>query len=310
MEDAGLESDGGVEPPPDPESVVRLNHLQFWGTHNSYHIEPLIPFDASHRYTHAPLREQAEMWGVRTFEIDLHDGGDHVDVYHIQVIDSRTTCSTLDECLSQLRGWSEDHPGHLPTIVWFEAKDETITGPTLQDLEMVDETVSRVLGDRVFTPDDLKGSHESPRAALDAEGWPSLARMRGKFLFAVLNNDALTQAYSNDFTTLDGRMLFIKATPEQYDLPWAAVTKINDTRQAEDIGAALARNLLVASNTCGAGTSAENCTIEREAGVNNGTTTFHDDFERDYQPFGPDRIMGCNPITAPPECALVDLAGP
>jgi Phosphoinositide phospholipase C, Ca2+-dependent len=310
---AGGGSGGGPvdpPPPPDPESLVQLNHLQFWGTHNSYHLQPLIPFDASHRYSHAPLREQAELWGVRAFEIDLHDGGDEIEVYHIQIIDSRTTCDTLTECLQQLRGWSDDSPGHLPVVVWFEAKDESITGPTLDNLDLVDETVRREMGDRTFTPDDLKGSHASPREALDMEGWPSLATMRGKFLFAVLNNDELTRAYSRDFTSLDGRMLFIKAERDQYDLPWAAVTKINNPEEADGIREALARELLVASNTCGAGSAADECQREREAAVRNGTTTFHDDFEADYQPFGPGRIVGCSPITAPPECELLDLSGP
>lgn len=292
------------------EDVVRLNHLQFWGTHNSYHRRPAVAFDDSHKYEHAPLKEQLADHGVRAFELDLHNGsGTTIDVYHIQVIDSRTHCDTLTKCLTQMKEWSDENPNHLPVIVWFEAKTETAAGPVLRDLSGPDRVVREVMGDRIYTPDDLKAGYASPRARVDAEGWPSLRDMRGKFLFAMLNHDELTEAYSDGFTTLDGRAIFIKATPDQYERPWAVVTKINNPQSAGEIREALDRGLIVASNTCGAGNLGA-CMEKRVAATMNGTTTFHDDFEAEYAPFGEGQIAGCNPITAPPECADVDLTGP
>src|SRR5215212_8040257 len=65
------------EPPPLPtydyplDDVLRLNHIQMKGTHNSYHIAPEGAID-DWRYTHAPLDIQLAAQGVRKVELDTH----------------------------------------------------------------------------------------------------------------------------------------------------------------------------------------------------------------------------------------------
>lgn len=76
---------------------LRLNELQYIGTHNSYHVAPdAAVFEVMRRtnyresefwtaarlapalsYTHAPIAEQLEL-GLRVFEFDLHDDPDGV----------------------------------------------------------------------------------------------------------------------------------------------------------------------------------------------------------------------------------------
>ena len=54
---------------PDPD--LRINHLQMKGTHNSYHVEPIISPTREYMYTHETLDVQAADQGVRQFEIDV-----------------------------------------------------------------------------------------------------------------------------------------------------------------------------------------------------------------------------------------------
>ncbi len=163
----GACSDGGDGNAGNPENTIRLNQLQYLGTHNSYHIQPradafelllaFIPDIATTlAYSHAPLAEQFSEQGIRQIELDIfHDpeGGYYANhqvrtlfgepaasgileldapglkVLHVQEIDYETTCYTFISCLKEIRDWSDANPGHLPITVLIEAKDEAIPDP-------------------------------------------------------------------------------------------------------------------------------------------------------------------------------------
>jgi hypothetical protein len=146
---------------------LRLNNLQYLGTHNSYHIQPrkelfdlLLVFDRdlilTLEYTHIPLTEQFDTQGIRQIELDIfHDpeGGLYAErqertifeedpasgipeldepglkVLHVQEVDYETTCYTFVSCLEEVKAWSDAHPGHLPIMVLVEAKDDEIPDP-------------------------------------------------------------------------------------------------------------------------------------------------------------------------------------
>jgi hypothetical protein len=152
-----------VEPPGSIEDV-RLNELQVIGSHNSYHLAAegalrdglyAIARDlaADLDYTHRPLTEQLEQFGIRQFEIDVHadpEGGHYANrmglgvvglpvesgipeldepgfkVLHIQDFDFRTTCLTLVACLAEIEAWSTAHPAHIPLHIMIEIKTETV----------------------------------------------------------------------------------------------------------------------------------------------------------------------------------------
>jgi hypothetical protein len=134
------------------------------GSHNSYHLAPegelkagleaLVPaFAVNLDYTHRPLTEQLDQFGIRQFEIDVladPEGGHYArrqglgvvgqpiesgvpeldepgyKVLHIQDVDFRTTCLTLVACLTEIEAWSTAHPAHIPLHVMIEIKVETI----------------------------------------------------------------------------------------------------------------------------------------------------------------------------------------
>ncbi len=297
------------------DDLLTPQHMQVKGTHNSYHVEPLLPFDASHEYTHKPLDVQLESQGVRAFELDVHRGANDFEVYHIAVIDSVSTCPTLKACLGTIRTWSLAHPAHLPIVVWIEVKDSTGGLPIgAADLDAIDDTIRGVLADdHLFTPDDLQGAHPSPRAALEADGWPTLAAVRGKIMVVLLNvEDAHADDYTKGYTTLAGRAMFARATPAQFAAPWAAIAKLG-IGEADALAAAHAARMLIATNVCSAGGADAACAADLDDAKAAGIHMLKDDF--------PAKIAGktyfldlpdgnparCNPVTAPAECTSAAL---
>ena len=312
--ETGLDSSSGEPPAP----VLTLQHVQIKGTHNSYHLEPALPLDSTHEYSHAPLADQLELQGVRAFELDVHEGFGELEVYHISVIDPESTCGALAGCLGQIGNWSDAHPLHLPIVVWIEIKDGTGGFPIdADDLDELDQTLRDALPPtRLFTPDALQAGHPSVREALAQDGWPALDAMRGRVLVVLLNvDDDHAEAYTEGYTTLAGRAMFARATPAQFGLPWAAIAKLG-IDAADDIAAAHAARLLIATNVCSSGDSDELCSGRLTAASAAGFHMLKDDFPAKVDDMGyfldlpggdPAR---CNPVTAPPGCtsaALEDL---
>ena len=298
--------------------LLTLEHVQVKGTHNSYHLEPAFPVDATHEYSHAPLADQLESQGVRAFELDVHEGFSDFEVFHISVVDSETTCATLHGCLGQLANWSQAHPQHLPLIVWIEIKDQTGGFPIdAADLDTMDDVIREAVPPgQLFTPDELQADHPSLRAAIDQDGWPALDAVRGQMLVVLLNvDDDHASEYTQGYTTLAGRAMFARATPAQFALPWAAIAKLGIGDDG-DIAAAHAAHLLIATNVCSAGDADDVCAARSLAAQAAGIHMLKDDFPAvidgkayalDFPDGNPAR---CNPVTAPPQCtslALEDL---
>jgi hypothetical protein len=283
---------------------LRVNHLQVRGTHNSYHIEPPVPLSNVHRYTHKPLGEQLEVQGVRAFELDLHKTNGVFEVYHIPVIDQQTTCLSFLGCLQEIKAWSDQNPAHHPIFVWMELKDAADL-VKIQTVAEIDVDIRSVFPpEQLLTPDDVKGNFASVRDALDNVGWPHLKEVRGRVMFCLLEGEGdRLRDYTHGYTSLDGRVIFGRAEPARYGEPWAAVTKINDPRNAAAIQAALNAKLLVACNTAGAGDFPADNDARRAAALVNGPTMLHDDFpDLMLIPGGaPSRV---NELTAPGSIAV------
>jgi hypothetical protein len=143
---------------------LAINHVQVIGSHNSYHLKPQdVAFEAiravspelaeSIEYSHRPLTEQLEQFGIRQFELDVFadpDGGLYANrvanavigldplapepelqlpgykVLHTQDFDYETTCLTLVACLGEIEAWSSENPGHLPIMVMIEIKTQSV----------------------------------------------------------------------------------------------------------------------------------------------------------------------------------------
>ena len=288
------------------EDALRLNELRVKGTHNSYHRHPLVALHPTHRYDHDALMVQLEFHGVRALELDLHKAGDgRFEVYHIRMLDGRTHCRAFESCLAQIRAWMDARPRHEPLLIWIEAKDFA-GGQRIASLREVDPVIRRFLGDRLISPDDVRGAHPSLRSALMSDGWPTLGDSRGRALFMLVADDEQRAEYTSGFRHLDGRVMFVEAKPDEYEQSWAAVAKVwpepsATLRKARDL------RLLLTSTVCTAGMEEALCTSFRRHAMSSGINVLLDDFVRptrgrsDYLELGHETIGRVPPLVASPE---------
>ncbi len=221
-----------------PTSVeeLRINQLQFLGTHNSYHIraKPSRNFP-SLNYSHAPLDVQLDR-GVRSVELDLHDRDGTFEVFHVVKIDEGTTCRRLSDALETVRKWSDAHPRHLPISFLFELKKDGVgLDPSIRpfdapSLDRLDELLRSVFPTaRCITPDDIRGTAATLREAVEKTGWPTLAASRGKVFFILHDNGKLRDFYTQRHPSLRGRAMFVRSDETRDD---GAVLVLDDPRNA------------------------------------------------------------------------------
>lgn len=202
------------------EGELRLNHVQMLATHNSYHVAKEKPVVAELNYSHDPLPVQLESQGVRSFELDLHHLGPDkpIAVMHIQFIDNLATCTTLGECLGQLKSWSDAHPCHHPLVVTLECKDELEASDVADHMEQFEQEVLAVWPkERLVKPDDVRGSADTLAAGLHANGWPTLGESRGKLALVLYDGEGLFDKYRKLHPGLRGAVAFVFGTPGDPD---------------------------------------------------------------------------------------------
>ncbi len=196
---------------------LRINQLQFIGTHNSYHIRVTPTTVREWNYNHAPLDAQLDA-GVRSFELDLHDRNGVFQVFHVPALDEGTTCRLLSDGLAMVRKWSDAHPRHLPISFLFELKKE---GPRLDKgiqevdstgLDRLDAALRGAFPEaRIITPDSVRAGAATLREAVEKNGWPSLAASRGKVMFILHDDGKQRDLYTRDHPSLAGRAMFVRS---------------------------------------------------------------------------------------------------
>ncbi|MCC7541400.1 MAG: hypothetical protein IT379_34605 [Deltaproteobacteria bacterium] len=297
------------------DDVLRLNHLQAEATHNSYHLEPTE--DAGEwAYSHAPLDEQLERQGVRALELDVHldEECERFEVFHIGLLDERTTCRVLSDCLALVRGFSQRHPGHHPLFVQIELKDPASVVDEAYFVALENEILSVFDRSWIVTPDEVRGDAATVSDAIVANGWPTLAATRGRILFYLDDDGASRQLYTHGGRDLDGRLMFVDSDA---GAPYAGVLVLNDpVGEADAIAAALAAGYVVR-------TRADSSPVDVRAGrtalaeaLASGAQIVSTDF--------PDPVAGldysvaipggtpsrCSPVTAPSECTSAAIEDP
>lgn len=91
----------------------------------------------------------------------------------------------LGGCLADMRAWHDAHPGHRPILIKMEMKDgfqnNNGRGPAA-----LDALLSAHLGDALFRPGDLTGSHPDLDTAVRANGWPARSALAGTFVIELI----------------------------------------------------------------------------------------------------------------------------
>ena len=303
------------------DDVLRYDAVQVKGTHNSYHVETPGNDVSYWHFSELPLDVQLDRQGVRQIELDLHwikdDDGvhHHFEVFHVVAADEGTTCRQFQDCLRTIKSWSDRYPGHLPIYIQMEAKEGF--DPALADdfIANLDRDMLAVFPrSRIFTPDDLRGSAASLPAAI-ANGWPTLAQLRGRVLFNFDNRSEMRDAYTRGLTSLDGRLAFVDSDPGD---PFGAISIQNDpTPDAANIAADLAAHFLVRTRADSDSVQAlANDYSTFDAALASGATFISTDYPApvagtDYHIAIPDGTPArCNPVTAPSDCTSLALEDP
>ena len=298
-------------------SDLRINHIQFVGSHNSYKqamsggyraLLGLINEDAAKTldYEHPPLQQQLDA-GLRKLELDVFYQADPVEfpVGHVQVIDMNSHCITLRQCLSGLARWSDANPEHEPIWVSFNAKDQKISwlpDPTPFDadaFQAMDRVVESVLGERLIRPRDVRPAGSASPV------WPRLDQARGKFLLILDEGGAKRDLYACDWRS---RPMFVNVGSEHAG---AAVMIINNPiADFERIRGLVSAGYMVRTRADADTWEARtNDTRRRDAAFGSGAQAISTDYYLGTNPFGngyqvhvPGSIR-CNPVTAPPDCS-------
>jgi hypothetical protein len=332
------------------DRTLRFDQVQVLASHNSYKLALYPEVDAFLRanlpatalgleYEHAPLPVQFSQDGIRAIELDvwadpqggkflhplvpealgvvvpddpaMHEPG--FKIMHQADVDTRANCVSLKICLTQVRQWSETHPGHVPMMVQFEVKDANADTAELDALDA--EVRSLIPRNEMVTPDNVRGNAPTLGAAVAAHGWPTLDKMRGKILF-TLDNEGLRDEYLAGHPSLEGRVLFAPSSPGQPD---AAFAKLNDPiGDAVKIKAALAAHMVVRTRADADTVQARtNDTTMRDAALASGAQWVSTDYEVPNLAFSTYQVSipggtpaRCNPVTAPAKCRSTDVENP
>ncbi|MDN3593733.1 phosphatidylinositol-specific phospholipase C1-like protein [Zunongwangia endophytica] len=326
----------------------KINEVQVIGSHNSYKKaieDSLYTYLESQdttgglkglQYEHIPMLEQLSM-GLRNLEIDVYidiDGGKFSNpkglslaedqseydpenklaqpgfkMIHIPDIDFRTQYYLFENCLKDLKCWSEENPDHTPIFITLEPKDgeennfgtspEPFTAEAYQEL---DDVILKFLGkEHLISPDDVRADFKTLNEAIIAGNWPTIDKAKGKFMFILDTKDEKKELYIENHPSLKNRIIF---TNSNENSPEAAAMIINDPNDSR-ISDLVKKGYIIRTRADANTTEARNNDYSRfetakKSGAQIITTDYYMPstfFESDYHiDFGKDNFSRKNPI--------------
>lgn len=294
---------------------IRINHIQFVGSHNSYkrampdgfikHLMKVNPkLLKSLEYEHIPLSDQLDL-GIRKLELDVFYVADEerFPVGHVQQIDMNSNCSTLRICLAQIISWSNNNSTHPPIWISFNAKDSYILGLpkpetfTPKAFALMDSIFEEILGEKLIRPGEIVDLH-----------WPLLDEARGKFILILDEVGKKRDIYLNNWKS---RPMFTNVNEGH---PAAAIMIINDPiGQFKEIQRLVRAGYMVRTRADADTLEArQNDSSRREAAFDSGAQAVSTDYYLPANHFGNQyqvslpRSVICNPVTAPVTCKPIE----
>jgi hypothetical protein len=212
----------------------------------------------------------------------------------------------------------------VPIFVLIEPKNDDVDfviDPTLRrfdaaGLDQLDKAVRSSLGGGLITPDSVRGSAKTLRAAvLGRRGWPPLSKTRGKTLVALNTEGGIRNTFLQGHPSLERRAMFVTADAQS---PAAAVIKMDDPDEAK-IQALVKEGFIVRTRADADLIEARNHdTSRREVALRSGAQIVSTDFEVAVPAIGGDYVVQipggtparCNPVNAPKNCRPSDVENP
>ncbi len=297
------------------DDTLRLSEIQMKGSHNSYHLR-IDNGEEEWNYDAPPLPEQFGRDGVRAVELDVHYMDGRFGVFQLSGWEDRSTCPWLEDCLAQLRTWSDAHPGHAPIIVYFETKEATGTEEFYEHVESFEQAlIAAWPREKAYTPDDLMGGDfDDVVSAMKEKGWPRLGEVRGKVIMVLHDFGGARHRYTK-FNGLHGRRMFVSAT--SMDNSHAGFLALDyPVGNLETIGEYLAQGYMVRTRSDELPGHGGDNWVQLKAALESGAQVVLTDYpENDYIPGYSVEMPGgtpirCNPITAPEICTAASIEDP
>jgi hypothetical protein len=204
-EDAGLEpgQEAGAVPIADGSSPGNEASTEA-GSSDAGEVGPLydgVQVKSSHNSYERdePLFDQLAYHRLRGLELDIHNGkrfqSDPTNDFYVYHVDApgfdSTSCRKLSDCVKALAAFHAAQPEHEVVTVFVDVKDDFENGHRPDDLDAVLSGVGRA---NVFAPKDLLARCPGATTLLDATRGscthPSLAELRGKFVFALTGGNS------------------------------------------------------------------------------------------------------------------------
>jgi hypothetical protein len=237
-----------------------------------------------HQYQYAEMESRLhQVWLTEEERHTLAQPG--FKVLHIPHVDVLSHCVTFQACLKQLVSWSDNHPNHFPIVVMINAKENQpsfITKPppvafTSDTYSALDDLIKKVMGHRLVSPDDIRGSHTTLRDAVVTGGWPSADSLKGKWLFLFDGNDSQRALYRKNHASLHGRSMFASYEPNSDEA--AIFIRNNPIELSADITKLVRQGFMVRTRAdANLSASPQAKAKQREAAINSGAQIISTDF--------------------------------
>ena len=279
---------------------MRLNELQFLGTHNSYK-QPInnasnFFFNAFGKsfgvekneftYGKEDLTNQLNS-GIRSIELDVVQIKKNDDISflccHSPIFDMNSSCLDFELALKEIRLWTRYNPYSMPISIIIHTKSDNLFFPNAQKIDMegltkIDEIIDSIFGYKLLCPGDVLYGYENFQEMREDNRWPKGYKFVGKVMFILHRSEQIFD-YINQDKSFEKQKMF----PSMYydDLEeynqYASVLLMNDPFD-ENLHLAVEKNFIVRTRIDCYGSFGNG---SREAGILSGAQIL----STDYPPF-------------------------
>lgn len=230
---------------------VKFNEVAYIATHNSYQLQSVPSYQKAYRdletvtfglikgdaptYCSDTLTEQFNV-GIRSIELDVETvvNGDDVSFIctHSPLIDMTSSCYDFELALEEIKMWSDANPGHLPISIIVEPKEFFLLENGMRFINLkyanvLDNLIREAFGEKLITPAEMMGEHNSLKEMREADDWMRLEDCAGRVAVFFHDTDGVTGRFIKQDETLKSRAMFPMLRYKDRDKSYASVLIVN-----------------------------------------------------------------------------------
>lgn len=236
---------------------VKFNEVAYIATHNSYQLQSVPSLQKLFRdfetvsfglingdiplYCSDTLTEQFNV-GIRSIELDIETVVDGDDVSfvctHSPLIDMTSSCYDFELALEEIKMWSDANPGHLPISIIVEPKEFFLLENGMRFINLkyanvLDNLIREAFGEKLITPAEMMGEHNSLKEMREADDWMRLEDCAGRVAVSFHDTDGVTGRFIKQDETLKSRAMFPMLRYKDRDKSYASVLIVNKPNDIE-----------------------------------------------------------------------------